>query len=186
MLFFFVFRKSKQAVRTNENLVEKTASRAPENIQVVAQGKAELPAEGEQASADIESSQTMDGSNEENVNVEKGEGVGDLVAVEEEPSIALEGNNQEITNENQGNTEEDATVSEKEDNAADSDLAKMEDVDASGKEVIETESVEVASFDEEGSSETQTVSTEENDSDKTQNEEVEEMKLEDPVSVDKT
>ena len=91
VLFFFVFRKSKQAVRTNENLVEKTASRAPENIQVVAQGKAELPAEGEQASADIESSQTMDESNEENVNVEKGEGVGDLVAVEEEPSIAHRG-----------------------------------------------------------------------------------------------
>ena len=65
VLFFFVFRKSKQAVRTNENLVEKTASRAPENIQVVAPGKAELPAEGEQASADIESSQTMDESNEE-------------------------------------------------------------------------------------------------------------------------
>ena len=186
VLFFFVFRKSKQAVRTNENLVEKTASRAPENIKVAAQGKAELPAEGEQASADIESSQTMDGSNEENVNVEKGEGVGDLVAVEEEPSIALEGNNQEITDENQGNTEEGSTVSEKEDNAADSDLAKMEDLDASGKEVVETESVEVASFNEEGSSETQTVSTEESDGDKTQNEEVEEMKLEDPVSVDKT
>ena len=75
---------------------------------------------------------------------------------------------------------------EKEDNAADSDLAKMEDLDASGKEVVETESVEVASFNEEGSSGTQTVSTEENDGDKIQNEEVEEMKLEDPVSVDKT
>ena len=132
VLFFLRFRKSKQAVRTNENLVEKTASRAPENIQVVAQGKAELPAEGEKASADIESSQTMDEStNEENVNVEKGEGVGDLVAVEEEPSIPM-GNNQEITDENQENTE-DAAVSEKEDNAADIDLAKMEDVDASGK-----------------------------------------------------
>ena len=66
----------------------------------------------------------MDESNEENVNVEKGEGVGDLVAVEEEPSIALEGNNHEITDENQGNTEEDAVVSEKEDNAADSDLVE--------------------------------------------------------------
>ena len=62
----------------------------------------------------------------------------------------------------------------------------MEDLDASGKEVVETESVEVASFNEEGSSETQTLSTEESDGDKTQNEEVEEMKLEDPVSVDKT
>ena len=145
-----------------------------------------MPAEGEEASADIESSQTMDGSNEENVNVEKGEGVGDLVAVEEEPSIPIEGNNQEITDENQENTEEDAAVSEKEDNAADIDLAKMEDVDASGKEVVETESVEVASFNEDGSSEKQTVSTEEGDDDKIQNEEVEEMKLEDPVSVDKT
>ena len=145
-----------------------------------------MPAEGEKASADIESSQTMDESNEENVNVEKGEGVGDLVAVEEEPSIPIEGNNQEITDENQENTEEDAAVSEKEDNAADIDLAKMEDVDASGKEVVETESVEVASFNEEGSSGTQTVSTEENDGDKIQNEEVEEMKVEDPVSVDKT
>ena len=173
---FSSFFVSPKRVRTNENLVEKTASRAPENIQVVAPGKAELPAEGEQASEDIESSQTMDESNEENVNVEKAEGVRDLVAVEEEPSIAQEGNNQEITDENQGNTEEGSTVSEKENNAADSDLAKMEDVDASGKEVIETESVEVASFDEEGSSETQTVSTEENgDSDKTQNEEVEEV-----------
>ena len=184
MIIFF--RKSKKAVRTNENLVEKTASRAPENIQVAALGKAELPAEGEKASEDTESSQTMDESNEENVNVEKGEGVGDLVAVEEEPSIPIEGNNQEITDENQENTEEDAAVSEKEDNAADIDLAKMEDVDASGKEVVETESVEVASFNEEGSSRTQTVSTEENDGDKIQNEEVEEMKLEDPVSVDKT
>ena len=182
---FLRFRKSKKAVRTNENLVEKTASRAPKNIQVVAPGKAALPAEGEQASEDTESSQTMDESNEENVNVEKAEGVRDLVAVEEEPSIALEGNNQEITNENQGNTEEDAVVSEKEtmlpirfiENGRCRCFRKRSDQ--------ETESVEVASFDEEGSSETQTVSTEENDSDKTQNEEVEEMKLEDPVSVDK-
>ncbi|MEC8044551.1 MAG: hypothetical protein VX130_08165 [Verrucomicrobiota bacterium] len=160
VLFFFVFRKSKKAVRTNENLAEKTTSRVPENIQVVAPGKAELPAEGEQVSADIESSQTIDGSNDENVNVEKGEGVGDLVAVEEEPSIALEGNNQEITNENEGNTKEGSAVSEKEDNSADIDLAKLEDVDSSGKEVVETESVEVASFNEDGSSEKQTVSTE--------------------------